>query len=506
MTPALPVTAGGFRGLLAALRGLVRAGRGRPWHSPFLTVHPAYAGLLQAAGLSCVEDFLALPGTVVSGHPDRQVSRVTLGSGPEAVTAFLKQEHRVPWKERLLSALSGFGPASKSVREALTLQSLPAGAAAVPEWIAAGEAADGRAVLLLRELPGAIDLRRFLDGHRTAPLAWRRRFTRRLAGALARLHARGFAHGDLYANHVLLVPESDTIHLVDWQRCFSRRPPSLRQRWGDLAALAATLAPELASPRERLVFLRAYLGQSGHVDDPGTMRRALAGIGSIEKGLNRRRHVRAKRLPPLAAGAQSLTCLDGEALQVTAAYRALWPAFPPAWLTAPDFSGERTVDLPDGSHGVLKCHRRRPEYGVISPERVEMSLLYRLERYGIEAPQVLAVGDRRLDSGEVVSFLLTRSPVAAGLQPADSAAAGAFLARLHDAGCFFRGEPLGLAWRTRPGEAPRLVLTRADGLVIRRWFRSFWKRRDLRCLFRAVCGKGGSRADWSALLAGYRGG
>jgi tRNA A-37 threonylcarbamoyl transferase component Bud32 len=495
MTPSLLLGGGWFRGLLAALSALARAGSGRRWCAPFVTFNPAYAGQFRAAGLERAEDFLALPETIISGHPDRQVSRVQVGVGPTAFPAILKKEHRVPWKERLLSAATGFGPASKSVREALTLQELPAAAATVPEWIAAGEAADGRAFLLLRELSGAVELRRYLDSHRDAPPVWRHRFRRRLAGALARLHALGFAHGDLYANHVLVVPETEEISFVDWQRSFRRGAPSLRQRWADLAALSATLAPDLAGPCDRLAFLRSYLEQSGLPGGKARLLRALANIRDIERGMIRRRHVRAKRLPPLAPGTQSLICLDGEALNVTAAYLALWPDAPPEWLSRPDLGGEgeRKVLLPDGSCGLLKCRRRSGlAHGSISPERAEMGLLFRLQRHGIEAPQVLAVGDRRLDDGAVVSFLLSRAPESAGCKPAATAEAGAFLARLHAAGCYFRG-------------TPRLVLERVDGLVVRRRWRGYWKWRDLRRLFRELSSSR-SRADWNALLAGYRDG
>jgi tRNA A-37 threonylcarbamoyl transferase component Bud32 len=460
-----------------------------------VTVNPLYAGQLRAAGLDCAEDFLALPETIISGHPDRQVSRVRVGVGPSAFPAILKKEHRVPWKERLLSAAAGFGPVSKSVREARTLQQLPAAAARVPEWIAAGETEDGRAFLLLRELSGAVELRRYLNSCGDASPAWRYRFTRRLAGALARLHAVGFAHGDLYANHALVVPQTEEIALVDWQRSFRRGAPTLRQRWADLAALAATLAPELAGPRQRLALLLSYLKQSGLPGGQALLSRALADIRDIERSMLRRRHVRAKLLPPLSPGTQSLTCLDGEKLNVTAAYLALWPAAPPEWLSRPDLGGEgeRQVRLADGSWGLLKCRRRRGlAQGAISPERAEMSLLFRLQRHGIEAPQVLAVGDRRLGDGTVVSFLLTRPPAPAGCQPVAPLAAGALLARLHAAGCYFRG-------------TPRLVLESADGLVIRRRWRGYWKWRDLRRLFREVSSSR-SRADWKALLAGYRDG
>ena len=93
----------------------------RPRASPSLLVNPAYAAALDRAGLIQPEDFLRLPETIVSGHPGRQVSRVVLGNGPETIPAFLKREHRVPWKDRLANAWAGFGFVSKSYREARLL-------------------------------------------------------------------------------------------------------------------------------------------------------------------------------------------------------------------------------------------------------------------------------------------------------------------------------------------------------------------------------------------------
>src|SRR5206468_8441943 len=134
----------------------------------------------------------------ISGHPGRQVSRVLLGNGPKALTGFLKREHRVSWKERLLNARDGFGLVSKSLREAQTLETLRPHFAGCPDWIAAGELPDGQAFLLLRELPVRLDLRRFLQPRGT-PITGRRRFARKLGCLFASLHQAGFAHRDFYA-------------------------------------------------------------------------------------------------------------------------------------------------------------------------------------------------------------------------------------------------------------------------------------------------------------------
>src|SRR5262245_52747405 len=78
-------------------------------------------------------------------------------------------------------------------------------------------------------------------------------------------------------------------------------------------------------------------------------------------------------------------------------------------------------------------------------------------------------------------------------------AVGALLARLHRAGCFFRGQPEGLGVRAT-GE---VVLESAAGLVVRRRFTGYWRRRDLRGLCRVVAEHHGSRTDQIRVLRGY---
>ena len=81
----------------------------------------------------------------------------------------------------------------------------------------------GTAFLLVRELAHVRDLRSFLRDRCASPPAERRRFARRLGRELARLHAAGFDHPDLYSKHVLVGPADGRITLVDWQRSRRRR-------------------------------------------------------------------------------------------------------------------------------------------------------------------------------------------------------------------------------------------------------------------------------------------
>src|SRR5205807_933169 len=79
----------------------------------------------------------------------------------------------------------------------------------------------------------------------------------RLCEALAAVHAAGVTHPDLYAKHVLVGAAG--VCFLDWARARRRWVLGWERRWRDLAALDATLADDLASPRERLACLRAYL-------------------------------------------------------------------------------------------------------------------------------------------------------------------------------------------------------------------------------------------------------
>lgn len=497
MTPAV----------LTALRILPpprdRRGRG---HSAFL-VNPAYAAMLRRADLTRPEDFLRLREEIVSGHPDRQVSRIVLGAGLDAVPAFLKREHRVPWKERLANWWQGFGLASKSWREARVLQSLRADFDACPEWIAAAELADGQAFLIVREVTGAVPLPR-------CPDTLRRAVARRLGRTLAEMHSLGVAHGDLYANHVLVHPRTLAITFLDWQRAIRVGRLSPRQRWRDLAAIMATLPPGLAATHDCFACLATYLSHAG--DIPVSLRQAFAAVQEEVRRLRKERHVRTKALP--GGKPQSLVCRDGNALRITPEFQRLWPIRVPDFLRGTELKSVSEVRLPDGGIGRLSagCHhlpwyRQRGPWRRTwtSPQRVRMGLLFRLERRGIEAPRVLAEGERPGADGTVEAFLLTRVPErAVPLEPWLASCredaqrepvarlAGAFLARLHAAGCFFRAAPAGLGVQDL-GE-PKIVLLDAAGLVVRRRWQGLWKRRDLWKVRRLVRAAGVSEGYWGA--------
>jgi tRNA A-37 threonylcarbamoyl transferase component Bud32 len=455
----------------------------------FLEINPKYQDFLRRHGLAGADEFLQLPAVVISGHPDRHVAQVSIGQGPDAVAGFLKREHRVRWKDRVANACAGFGFVSKSVRESLVLQLLPGAGIGCPEWLAVGEDDRGRAFLLVRELAGCLDLRVFLRQLRAATPRERYRFARRLGEVLARLHDAGFVHGDLYAKHTLVDSATGEVLFLDWQRSSYRTRVGWRQRRRDLAALQATLADDLVRPRERLACLRAYLRGTGR-----QLRRRASSVRRLADALLRRRHVREQRQPPLGTGTQNLIWVDGEALCVTREFWARCRGQVPRWLNEetealrPQYAARLTserVALPGGSRAVLvrrrvflpfawlwgRLRRKRPT----SPELRQAGILFRLQRYGIPTPRLLAVGQRETAPGWLESFLLVEPP--ADTVPLTDWLAEhddrghlfeqglALLRRLHEAGCHFGTDGAG-AWRVRarPGEPPSLILGSVAGL------------------------------------------
>jgi tRNA A-37 threonylcarbamoyl transferase component Bud32 len=487
----------------------------------FVEVNPKYQDLLRRHGLVGAGQFLRLPAVVISGHPDRHVAQVSLGAGSDAVAAFLKREHLVWWKDRLAGAWAGFGLVSKSYREARTLRALHQAGLPCPEWIAAGEDEGGRAFLLVRELTGFLDLRLFLEQRRSATPAERLRLARGLGEAVARVHAAGFDHPDLYAKHVLIHPETGEVRFLDWQRSHRRRSVSRRQRWRDLAALHASLADHLARPGERLACLRAYLQAAGQAFDKRELRCAIRRIEGQADALLRRRHVREQHQPPLGTGTQNLIWLDGEALSVTREFWSALGAQVPGWLLdspPPGVGSVATVrvHLPGAGEGWLQRRRTFRPLGLLwdwlgrrpprSPELQQAGLLFRLQRYGLRTPRLLAVGQRQRGA-HLESFLLMEPlpdtlPMAAWLATAPAGdrrllfrACCVILRRLHEAHCCLTADdrfPLGV--EVRPGEAPAVVMTMVEGIATRRRLGRALIRRDFAALRQAFAGAAGGSA------------
>jgi tRNA A-37 threonylcarbamoyl transferase component Bud32 len=448
-----------------------------------IEINPAYREFLEAYGLTAFDVLHGLSGEIICGHPSRHVVQVTIGSGLETLQGILKRQHWITWRQRLANAWAGYGLVADSRREGRMLQHLRRAGVACPDWIAAGEDERGRAFLLLRAVEGAVDLGTFLRSQRSE--SSRRRFARNLCETLAHMHEAGFQHRDLYAKHILVNPRDWRLHIVDWQRARYHRFLAWGQRWQDLAALHATLADNLTSPSERLVFLKAYLQAVVPVRAPRAFcRRAVYMIEHEAQRLLQRRQVREQRETKLAIGAQRLIWLDGEALCVTPEFYSAVRQQIPEWLavaSSPQVSGNYVrrsiVNVPGASSATLvqRCVTMVlsrlwswwPGKPYASPEMRQLGLLFRLQRQGIATPRLLAFGQKQSAPGRIGSFLLTDGPAGAlrlkswlarqtgqALQGEEREQrwqlfreVGILLRKMHDANCCFENRAA-----TQPGD------------------------------------------------------
>jgi len=412
----------------------------------FLVVDPIVKEKFKKLGLTTPEAFLALPGEIVSGHPDRHVMRVKIG--PQHY-AYLKREHRVRWKHRLRSKFAGFQFVSRSVREAASLKRLHEGGFSMSRLFAYGETSDQRAFLLLDEVQGAVDLRHFF--HEPKLL---RELAERLGEYVALLHQAGVDVPDLCAKHVLVHKKTHQVTLIDLQRVkFHRHLPWLF-RVRSLGLLAATCSSAPGYLRHMQTFLSAYfrtLKTFGPIE-PKVIERVIRGSTKEMLTLLKRPGIREQAQFPLQKP-QLLVWLDGEALCAIPETASILDSIEMKAALYDTTRHDKQFELPGHRAGWLRVGTGRSLFGRLgawlrgkawrSPELKYSRLLFHLERYHVPTLKLLAYGQRK--SG---SFVLTELPpddavpfrdAWAQIAPDDRSAVLTQLAKLldqlHEAGC-----------------------------------------------------------------------
>ena len=449
--------------MLANVAPLIPTLAARPAAPPPVTggwveVHPDFCARLDALGLTTASALLDLPGEVVSGHADRHVVRVELPGWDRAL--FLKRQHCVTWRERRRQSHAGFGLRSRCGREAAILKALAAAGLPAPRWVVHGEDGRGRSFLLVEDLAGYVELRRLLGDTGLSPID-RTRLAARVGRAVAALHMAGFTTPDLSAKHVFVHPASGEVALIDWQSACGGTGGGVAfaSLFPQLAALHASLADHLATPRERLRFLGVYRRAAGIRQN-----RLASYAGAIKEyavAAMHRRSVRDQRQPVGTGAGQRLVWLAGEAVCAVPEVAAGWPR--PA-ACAPFYgetAGTRRITLPDGRAAELvrgtsfaplarlrACLRGRPWR---SPGATLGRVLFHLDRYRIPAPRLLAFGQRLTGAASAGWFALYEPPAgrpladwldshpSAELRQDVAEQCERLLSELHDAGCRLTG-------------------------------------------------------------------
>ncbi len=130
---------------------------------------------------------------------------------------------------------------------------------AVPKVAAFGEASGGRSALVLEEVLGESLERWVLDRKERAPRA----LIEAVADLARAFHRLGYIHRDFYLSHIFASGADSAapkLAIIDLQRVMHRPIRFWRWRNRDLAQLDYSVPEHVAGPRERVRFLRRYLG------------------------------------------------------------------------------------------------------------------------------------------------------------------------------------------------------------------------------------------------------
>lgn len=237
-----------------------------------LMVTDAWADCLRAANLDTLDGLFAVESDTNLHKPGlghwRERVETTVDKEGASQRLYIKRYSNPPGSALREVRRNGCGAKSVAGVEwnwmhRLRLEQIPG-----PMPVALGEAFEGRremrSVVVMAEVPGDALERISLNwSSKDRPLI--REVMMEAAYLIARLHAAGLVHRDLYLSHLFCDSQASNgqrLHLIDLQRVF--KPACCQLRWivKDLAALNFSTPQRVASRVDRLRFLKSYLQQS----------------------------------------------------------------------------------------------------------------------------------------------------------------------------------------------------------------------------------------------------
>lgn len=213
-------------------------------------------------------DFLALGQRTVKTSPDG--ARRTAAFERGGRTFYVKTHAGVGWGEIAkcwLQAKAAVVDARPEVRALERCAALAIPTPALAAWgVSGANPAARRSFVVTEALDGAERLSARLAREAPPEVRFRRALARRLGELVARLHAAGLAHRDLYLDHVFLRPSVDggfELFLLDLHRARPSSPARRRWRVKDLAALFGSARAHGVTRGDAARFLAAYAGDAG---------------------------------------------------------------------------------------------------------------------------------------------------------------------------------------------------------------------------------------------------
>lgn len=232
-----------------------------------LWIDPRRQALLINNGVTCLRDLDAANRAAQFDKPTlpdwrRRFAIELSGDDGDTHRLFVKRFLSPPFAAQLKRILSGHARRGAAGVEKYWIDRV--GSAGIPVPLPAAIAEDVRAIwerdsaLVLAEAPGE-SLESWARRGQRASRVW----GRELARFVARLHAAGFIHRDLYLCHIFVNGPEDRrpdFCLIDLQRVL--HAPIRRKRWivRELAQLQYSTPASAATRSDRMRWLKAYLG------------------------------------------------------------------------------------------------------------------------------------------------------------------------------------------------------------------------------------------------------
>ncbi len=236
-----------------------------------LTIAPTWRALLASNRWRTLDDLFRLENDARLSKPDlppwrERLRAALIETSGRKIAVYVKRFRDIPLAQQCRRCWGGHPRHGTAWVEWTWLNELARAGISVPEPIAYGEEMIGpwerRSAVVLGAVAG-VSLERWCAEHtHRLPAVVRDA----LADLVARFHALGMVHRDLYLSHVFgsaLDTEAPRLSLIDLQRAV--RLGWRRERWivKDLAALNYSTPPAAAAPRDRLRWLKRYLSLGG---------------------------------------------------------------------------------------------------------------------------------------------------------------------------------------------------------------------------------------------------
>ena len=264
-----------------------------------------FAKLLRAEGFTRIDDFL----NPTKGRKLRDIERRSnIKLELTDRTFFLKYHQASSPFDRVRALLGRIETIAPGIIEFRNITLLEKSGFPVMDVVACGEKKNsglfGESFIMTEQIPGAEPLDDYCK-NKLAPLLTgekllrKRAIIKELGELIRRFHAFGFNHRDLYLCHVFIRHNNDqpVLYIIDLQRMQKRK--ARRRRWlvKDIAQLNYSSRFAGITDRDRMRFLRSYLGGNKISDAKKSfIRKVIAKTNRIHSKIENRKQSSSKKL------------------------------------------------------------------------------------------------------------------------------------------------------------------------------------------------------------------